>query len=495
MTTLYDVAIIGGGINGCACAADAALRGLSVVLLEQGDLAAHTSSSSTKLIHGGLRYLENYEFSMVKKSLEERQNLLKIAPHLVLPQAIVLPWQPTMRPAWLLRMGLFLYDHLSSKNTLMRSQAIKAPHDWLAPLLPDFSRGFIFYDAKTDDARLTLENALQANNHGARIYTHTTFQKATVERNIWHLDISTDTGIQHIQAKSVINTSGPWVNQVASQLGVPHLHDITLVKGSHIVVPPLYVGSHGYLLQHKDKRIIFVLPFHGYSMVGTTDVLWEDSAKKPVISDAEIAYFCELTNTIFQKKTQPTDVVSSWSGLRTLLAEEKDSVASISRDYTFKVSNKPGLAVTVYGGKLTTYRKLAAQIIDNIAPLLGNKTPCRTSNTPLPGALSEKNIPWDLYKKSMEDNYSWLPPDLLARYLRTYGTRTSLLINNCASKEDLGEHFGHGLYEQEVIFLIREEWATNTDDILWRRTKLGLFFQAGDIQKLNDWLEKTRSIV
>lgn len=484
MTTLYDVAIIGGGINGCGCAADAALRGLSVILLEQGDLASQTSSSSTKLIHGGLRYLENYEFSLVKKALEERQYLLNVAQHLVVPQPLVLPWQQGMRPAWMLRAGLFLYDHLSSKNALLHSQSIQMPHAWLAPLQQSFSRGFIFYDAKTDDARLTLENALQAEKHGARIATYARFHQARVENNIWHLEVLTEQGAEQIKAKSIINTSGPWVNQVAAKMHIPTDQSITLVKGSHIVIPALYSGEQGYLLQHEDKRIVFVLPFHGHSMVGTTDVVWNGPLEKPTIDAAEITYLCKLVNHIFQKQTQPSDVLYSWSGLRTLLSQDNTKAAALSRDYSFQISQNPGLAVTVYGGKLTTYRKLSEEILDKLAPLLNNNAACTTKSTPLPGAVTVKNNAWDDYKKTMTEKYDWLDSALLNRYLKTYGTRTSQLLASCQNMQDLGEPIGHGLYQLEVIFLMQHEWAKTWEDILWRRTRLGLLFDASEIAAL-----------
>ncbi|WBV64502.1 glycerol-3-phosphate dehydrogenase [Legionella pneumophila 130b] len=275
MDQVFDVAIIGGGINGCGCAADAALRGLSVILFEQDDLASKTSSSSTKLIHGGLRYLEHYEFGLVKKALQERQTLLNLAPHLVHSQSFVLPYLKHMRPSWLLRLGLFFYDHLSRKNHLPKSRLIHRnnKNNYFTPLKEELNRGFLFYDATTDDARLTILNAIQAKNHGASIRPHAKVTHAEVINNIWHLTIQPTKGQSYkAYAKSIINATGPWVQSIAQLTHTPIQKDITLVKGSHIIVPKLFEGNHAYFLQHNDQRVIFVIPYHGFSMIGTTDI-------------------------------------------------------------------------------------------------------------------------------------------------------------------------------------------------------------------------------
>ncbi|MFI4918986.1 MAG: glycerol-3-phosphate dehydrogenase [Legionellales bacterium] len=491
MDTIFDVAIIGGGINGCGCAADAALRGLSVVLLEKDDLAAHTSSSSTKLIHGGLRYLERYEFSLVKKALKERQTLLTVAPHLVHPQPFVLPHQKHMRPAWLLRLGLFFYDNLTRKNQLPKCQSIHRDdnNQYFTPLIKELTQGFLFYDASTDDARLTIINALQAKNNGASIRPQSTVVKTEVIDNQWQLTIQPKTGAQYkLMAKTLINAAGPWVEFIAKMTQIPNPQKMTLVKGSHIVVPKLYEGQHAYLLQHADKRVVFVIPYYGDSMIGTTDVPFNGPLEEVQISEDEITYLISLVNAYFKKKLDPKDIIDSWSGIRPLLATDGLEVKTLSRDYSFQLSTTLAPIVTIYGGKITTYRQLSEEIINQLSPFFPKIGPCKTKQSPLPGATFG-SMDFDHYVAYAKNKYQWLGKDLLERYLFNYGSCMEHFLSKCNSFESMGEQFGASLYQVEVDYLVQEEWAIDSEDVLKRRTKLILNMDAASQKKLAAYLK------
>ncbi|RUR09662.1 glycerol-3-phosphate dehydrogenase [Legionella sp. km772] len=491
MDQIFDVAIIGGGINGCGCAADAALRGLSVILFEQDDLASKTSSSSTKLIHGGLRYLEHYEFSLVKKALIERQTLLSLAPHLVHPQAFVLPYQKYMRPSWFLRIGLFLYDHLSTKNRLPHCKTIyREESAYFDPLLSEFNHGFLFYDAATDDVRLTISNALQAKNHGASIKPRAKVIKTAVSNNTWILTIQPAEGKSYqVKAKTLINAAGPWVEATAKLLNIPLQHQMTLVKGSHIIVPKLYEGKHAYFLQHQDKRVIFVIPYHGYSMIGTTDIPFNTNLDQMHISNEETDYLINLTNSYFNKKLKKTDLVYSWSGVRPLIAAREKDASSLSRDYSYEVTNKPAPMITILGGKITTYRQLAEDVIDQLKIYFPQLEPSRTQNTPLPGAKWDERSFAD-YFDFAQKKYHWLPRELLDRYLNSYGTNTELFLGSCTNLSSLGKCFGTELYQVELDYLTGYEWAKTLDDVLFRRTKLGLAMSPDAKKELEEYLNR-----
>ena len=491
MDQVFDVAIIGGGINGCGCAADAALRGLSVVLFEQDDLASKTSSSSTKLIHGGLRYLESYEFALVKKAITERQKLLDLAPHLVHAQALVLPYQKHMRPAWFLRLGLFIYDHLSRKNRLPKCKSINKKNEpnYFEPLNNSLNHGFLFYDGAADDARLTLVNALQARNYGASIRPHSTVTQAQVVNNLWQLTIQPQMGDSYtIYAKSLINAAGPWVKMVEELTHSNHQQKISLVKGSHIVVPKIYEGEHAYFLQHPDNRIIFVIPYHGYSMIGTTDVPVEGKSDKVSISLEEINYLIDLVNQYFKTKIAQEDVVYTWSGVRALLADEGKEARKLSRDYTHQFQLLPAPVVTIYGGKITTYRQLSEEVINQLAPVFPQMNPSITSITPLPGAWFE-TMNFQQYSEYAKNKYKWMDASLLHRYLHTYGCCMEKFLTHCTSEESLGKKYGSDLYQAEVDYLILEEWAQSAEDILKRRTKLDLTIDAASKKELADYLK------
>ncbi|KTC95329.1 glycerol-3-phosphate dehydrogenase [Legionella feeleii] len=492
MDQVFDVVIIGGGINGCGIAADAAMRGLSVILLEQGDLASKTSSSSSKLIHGGLRYLEYYDFALVKKALHERQLLLSLAPHLVYSLPFVLPYQQGMRPSWLLRTGLFLYDNLERKNKLPHSKLIRRNNHspYFSPLANYFVKGFLFYDCATDDARLTIANALQAKEYGASIQTRVAVTNATVQNNLWQLTAKKNSGKEErISAKVLVNATGPWVESFNKLSGIPSKFKMSLVKGSHIVVHKLYEGNHAYLLQNDDKRIIFIVPYHGYTMIGTTDVAFKGSLEEVCISTEEVNYLCNLVNNYFKCRVQRKDIINSWSGVRPLLAASGEELKALSRDYTYDCTTSPAPALTVYGGKITTYRQLALEAVNSLQeffPALGKS---RTESIPLPGSIYE-NWSYKKYTTYAREKYYWLAESIIERYLTSYGTRTELVLSGCKDMSDLGLHFGNDLYQIEVDYLQKEEWACDSDDILWRRTKLGLNFELEQKQALEDYCQQ-----
>ena len=490
MKHVFDVAIIGGGINGCGCAADAALRGLSVLLCEQDDLASKTSSKSTKLIHGGLRYLELLDFSLVKKALDERQKLLQLAPHLVRPLPFLLAHQKNMRPIWLLRLGLFLYDHLSLTNKLPRSKLIRRNQEniYFSPLAEQLNQGFLYYDCVTDDARLTLANAMQAKEHGATILPHTKLIQSEVIDNQWRLTFEPEDAPKfQIRAKAVINTSGPWVGAVSELLHIPLMHTMLLVKGSHIVIPKLYEGEHAYMLQNNDQRIVFAIPYHGYTMVGTTDVVFSGDLDNICIDPSEIDYLCAIVSQNFNNKLHKKDIIDTWSGARTLLSVAGKTPTALSRDYTYHYSKLPAPAITVYGGKITTYRQLAIHTIDQLQNIFKNLPKSRSHNTPLPGATTGK-MTFSEFKTYANQKYHWLDEATKTRYLNNYGTRTKKILSGCTEMADLGICFSPTLYQIEVDYLLKEEWASNSEDILWRRTKLGLHIDDKGKKALEDYL-------
>lgn len=543
MEEYFDLVIIGGGINGCGIAADAAIRGLKTLLIEQDDLASKTSSSSSKLIHGGLRYLEQYNFSLVKKALNERQILLQIAPHLVHPIPLMLPYKnlpwlislkplsmikslskrclgslfmreilfersefsalikktPSthledlqLRPAWLLRFGLFIYDHLSRKNKLPHTQFLRRNKhkELFSPLAKVYQKGFLFYDGMTDDARLTLSNALQATQYGAKIMTRTELIRGEAIEKHWQLHIKcAKTAKQStIKASVVINTTGPWVETLNERLGIPSHHHVSLVKGSHILLPKLYEGTHGYLLQNKDQRVVFVLPYHGLSMIGTTEVKLKEPPKTLSISPEEINYLLKSVHAYFKLKIEPSAIVFSWSGVRPLIEDKVDKPQALSREYAIHYSQSPAPCVVVYGGKITTYRQLAQEAIDSLKPLFPNLPASRTQNIPLPGSNTPEGMSYEAYIQQLKAHYSWLDETIKTRLIANYGSRIEMILSPCNTQNDLGHHFGHGLYQCEVDYLIAHEWAKNAEDILSRRTKLGLLFNDEETQELNSYV-------
>lgn len=490
MEKIIDLAVIGGGINGCGIAADAALRGLSVMLCEQDDLASKTSSQSSKLIHGGLRYLEHYDFSLVKKALIERQKLQELAPHLIHPLPFVLPHQKHLRPLWVLRLGLFLYDHLNPRNRLARSQSIhrKRQVAYFSPLKSTMSRGFLFYDCMTDDARLTLANALQAKKHGANILPQTKLVHAKAEDGHWALQLQTKShSVFQVKAKVLINATGPWLSAVQNLVQEPMQYPLLLVKGSHLVIKKLYEGEHAYVLQHDDHRIVFTIPFHGQTLVGTTELVFSGEPQCVEIEKSEIDYLLMLINQYFQQQRKACDILTSWSGLRPLLAEIGKKPSTLSRDYVFHYSQQQAPFVSIYGGKISTYRQLACDVVDHLRIVFPQLKSSLTANTPLPGACFDAMSFAD-YQTYAKEKYSWLDEKILTHYLGHYGTLTEGLLKGRANMHDLGQAFTSLLYQAEVDYLLQEEWALDSDDILWRRTKFGLSIQAEEKKHLESYL-------
>ena len=485
----FDLVIIGGGINGAACAAEAAMRGLSVLLCEKHDLAAKTSSSSSKLIHGGLRYLESYNFSLVKKSLDEQQVLLSIAPHTVHKLPIVLPHTPKHRPMWLLRLGLFIYDHLSRINTLPNCKKIsrRSNNNYFSPLLQKIKQGLLFYDCTADDARLTILNALQAKQHNAEIHTYTELTQAKNTNQQWQLTLKPQNGDEfQISCRALINASGPWLEELSKIINQPLQYALRLVNGSHIVVPRLYSGEHAYILQNSDNRIIFVIPFHGFSMIGTTEVECKAPIVDLLIEKAEIDYLCDIIAQYFKKSISIDDLIYTWSGVRPLFEHENQNMSQLSREHIIDYASNPAPLITIYGGKITTHRELAREAIQKLQSIFPHMQPHKV--LPLPGATLD-NITFQDYLKIAHNKYSWLDDQILQHYIEVYGTLTEKILKNCTRMSDLGIKFSSILYQCEVDYLINEEWAITLDDVLWRRTKLGLITTTDEQAKLQQYIK------
>ncbi|HXX83703.1 MAG TPA: glycerol-3-phosphate dehydrogenase [Casimicrobiaceae bacterium] len=477
--TVYDLAVVGGGINGTGIARDAAGRGLKVVLLEKDDLAAHTSSWSTKLIHGGLRYLEHFEFRLVAESLAEREVLLRAAPHIIEPLQFVLPHEPHLRPAWMIRAGLFLYDHLGGRRTLPASFSVDlARTEWGAGLKRKFHTGFVYSDARVDDARLVIANAIDARERGADIRTRTPLVAARRDDGLWRISTpERGGGPNELRARVLVNASGPWVKRVQDELcAAPGREGVRHIKGSHIVVPRVHRGEHAYILQNADKRIVFVIPYQGkFSLIGTTDVAVEDY-DKPQISPEEIAYLCDIAGAYLDRPPVPSDIVWSYSGVRPLYDDGSADPSAVTRDYVLKLdSGENGKAplLSVYGGKITTYRRLAEQALSELAAFFPGMKSAWTHGEPLPGGDVPRG---DLsqYRSQLAARYPILPDECREALLRRHGTRATRLLGEARTTADLGTHFGDTLYAAEIDYFVAQEWARSAEDVLWRRTKCGL---------------------
>ena len=491
LTEVYDLAVIGGGINGCGIAADAAGRGLSVFLCEQHDLAAHTSSASSKLIHGGLRYLEHHEFRLVREALGEREVLLHMAPHLVRPLRFVLPHRPHLRPAWMIRAGLFLYDHLGARHSLPGSRHLHFGPG--SPLKAEIGEGFEYSDCWVDDARLVVLNAMSAREHGAHIHTRTRCIGARRSKGLWHLHLQSEDGsLLSLRARALVNAAGPWVERVLHdalhQTSAQHLR---LIQGSHIVVPRLHDGDQAYILQNTDGRIVFVLPYqHRFSLIGTTDREYHGDPAAVRISDEEIDYLLAVVNAHFRKQLERRDIVGHFAGVRPLYDDAAGNPSAVTRDYHLELSSEHDCAplLSVFGGKLTTYRKLAEAALEQLAPFLPPMGPAWTASSRLPGAEELDSV--SKLAEELCDAHAWLSPDLARRWADSYGTRAWQLVDDVHCLMDLGENFGAGLYAREVDYLCAEEWACDADDILWRRSKLGLFLGPMQQQRLLRYLQE-----
>jgi glycerol-3-phosphate dehydrogenase len=491
----FDLLVVGGGINGAGIARDAAGRGLRVLLVEQDDLASHTSSASTKLIHGGLRYLEYYEFGLVRKALREREVLLRAAPHLIRPLRFVMPHMPNLRPAWMIRLGLFLYDHLGRRELLPPSREIDMRrHAAGMPLVDSIRRGFVYSDAWVDDARLVVLNALGAQEDGATIMTRTCLIGASREGDAWHARLQQREGTTlTVNTRAIVNAAGPWVASLLNgALGTPSRHNVRLVKGSHIVTRKLFDHDHAYIFQNPDKRIIFAIPYeHEYTLIGTTDLEFRGNAADVHISADEIGYLCESANRYFKHAITPADVVWTYSGVRPLLDEASDNPSAVTRDYHLELDAGAGRAplLSVFGGKITTFRKLAEESMDLLAVPMRTTTPSSTESKALPGG-DIPNADFNAFHGEFTGRYPWLPAALAYRYARAYGTRAGLLLAGINSPAGLGAEFGPGLYEAELVYLRDNEWACSAEDVLWRRSKLGLHVPAETASKIDAWFAK-----
>ncbi|WP_068829866.1 glycerol-3-phosphate dehydrogenase [Pseudomonas sp. BMS12] len=491
LAEIYDLAVIGGGINGVGIAADAAGRGLSVFLCERDDLASHTSSASSKLIHGGLRYLEHYEFRLVREALAEREVLLAKAPHIVKPMRFILPHRPHLRPAWMIRAGLFLYDHLGKREKLPGSNGVRFGAG--SPLKAEIARGFEYSDCWVDDARLVVLNAMAARERHAHIHTRTRCVSARRSKGLWHLHLErSDGSLLSIRARALVNAAGPWVAQfLQDDLKQKSPYGIRLIQGSHIVVPRLHDGEQAYILQNEDQRIVFVIPWlERFSLIGTTDREYQGDPAKVRISDEETDYLLKVVNDHFKQHLQRSDILHSFSGVRPLCDDESDQPSAITRDYTLSLAGAPGEAplLSVFGGKLTTYRKLAESAMELLAPSFPHLCPAWTDKAPLPGGenMGEREALVD----KLIGRFGWLDRELARRWASTYGSRTWHMLDGIQRQSELGEHLGAGLYSREVDYLRREEWAMEAEDILWRRTKLGLFMTTSQQARLRSYLQQ-----
>ena len=498
-----DVLVVGGGINGAGIARDLAGRGLTVLLCEQDDLARHTSSSSTKLIHGGLRYLEYYEFSLVKKALAERELLLKSAPHIMWPLRFVMPHDPSMRPVWMVRIGLFLYDHLAKREWLPASGTVALrSHATGAPLKPGYTRGFVYSDGWVDDARLVVLNALDAQARGATILTQTRCESARRTAKGWQATLQPAGGAPlQVQARALVNAAGPWTGEfLRERVGQTSVCSLRLVKGSHIVVKKLFDHDHAYIFQNPDKRIIFAIPYEGeFTLIGTTDVEIQGAPDAARIDADETAYLCEQASRYFARPVVPADVVWAYSGVRPLLDDASGDASAVTRDYLLEFDGGVGTAaplLTVWGGKITTFRKLAEDAADEVGRLLGEARPAWTEPAPLPGGdlrgwigtPRRPDTDFERFVSTLRSRHGWLPLALARRLARAYGARIDRVLGRAESLADLGAEVAPGLHEAEIRYLQREEWVTCADDLLWRRSKLGLHYSAAERQQVADWL-------
>ena len=493
---MFDVLVIGGGVNGAGIARDAAGRGYSVCLCEAGDLAMGTSSASTKLVHGGLRYLEFYEFNLVRKALMEREVLWRMAPHIIWPLRFVLPHHKGLRPAWFLRLGLYVYDYIGGRKLLPATRVLNLLQDEAGdPLQADFRTGFEYSDCWVDDARLVVLNARDAADKGADIRTRTKVIKAERHSGHWVIGLQDVVSSKRskVECRFLVNAAGPWVDEVLKlAMGRNDARNVRLVRGSHIVVDRLFDHERCYIFQNADDRIIFAIPYErDYTLIGTTDQDHQDGLDKIEASSQEIAYLCEAATEYFKKSITPADVVWTYSGVRPLFDDGASKAQETTRDFVVKKEGDAanGVLLNVLGGKITTYRKLAEVVLDDIEEALGARLPAWTETSTLPGGDFEPTEFAGLLERYGK-RYGFMPRGQLERLLRCYGTRAEKILGDACSIEDLGRHFGADLYQVEVDYLIRHEWARKADDILFRRTKLGIRFSKAQTKSLVSCLAK-----
>jgi glycerol-3-phosphate dehydrogenase len=498
---MYDIAIIGGGIHGCGIARDAAGRGLSVLLAEKADLASGTSSASTKLIHGGLRYLEHYAFRLVREALSERDVLLSMAPHIIRPLRFVLPHHRGLRPALLIRLGLFLYDHLGGRSSILpASKAIDLTHAPAGkPLKGSFVRGFEYSDGWVDDARLVVLNAMDARARGADIRVRTEVVSARRSGGAWHLELRDAISGRRdtAEACALVNASGAWIAETASQrIEAAPISSVRLVKGSHIVVPRLFAHDSAYIFQNADRRIVFAIPYEGdFTLIGTTDVDCAGDIGELAVSREEVDYLCGAVNAYFRAGTTPADVVWSYAGVRSLHDDGRSSAQDTTRDFVLELDGKRGEPplLSIIGGKITTYRRVAEEALRRLLPLLPRPAGLPwTRGATLPGG-DFAGADRDRLAAALAATAPFLDAATVQRLARTYGTTARAMLADARRADDLGLDFGAGLYEREVRHLVDNEWAMTADDILWRRTKLGLRMSEDGRRRLEDWLRRRAS--
>lgn len=493
---MVDLFVIGGGINGAGVARDAAGRGLSVVLAEKDDLAQGTSSRSGKLVHGGLRYLEYYEFRLVREALIEREVLLNAAPHIIWPMRFVLPHSPSDRPAWLVRLGLFLYDHLGGRKKLPGTRTLNLHRDPEgAAILDQYKKGFEYSDCWVDDARLVVLNALGAAEKGALVLTRSPAVSAVRENGAWTVTTrNARTGEERVfRAKCLVNCAGPWVSDVINNVaGTKSTRGVRLVKGSHIIVPKWWAGQNAYLVQNHDKRVIFINPYEGdKALIGTTDIPWEGRAEDVEIAETEIDYLLTCVNRYFKEKLRREDVVHAFSGVRPLFDDGKGNPSAVTRDYVFDLDEAGGAPLlNVFGGKITTFRELAERGMHKLKHIFPQMGPDWTAAAKLPGG-DMPGADYECFINSARDAFPWMPRELLQHYGRRYGTRVKDIVGAAASVEGLGRHFGSHLYEAEVRYLVEKEWAMTAEDVIWRRTKHQLHLNADQIRDFQAWFNTT----
>ncbi|MGV6871069.1 glycerol-3-phosphate dehydrogenase [Pseudochelatococcus sp. B33] len=493
-STDCDILIVGGGINGCGIARDAAGRGFSVVLAEKGDLAGGTSSASTKLIHGGLRYLEHYEFRLVREALAEREVLWRMAPHIVWPLRFVLPYHKQRRPAWLLRMGLFLYDHIGGRDLLPPTRTLDLRADPAGePLRGTFSRAFEYSDAWVQDSRLVVLNARDAYNRGAQIFTRTAVTGVQRHDDLFHVDLRNEcTGVRTRKiARLIVNAAGPWVDNVRRLIrDSTFTPRVRLVQGSHIVVPKLFDHGRCYIFQHGDQRVIFAIPYEGdFTLIGTTDRDFKGDPGDVAITPEEVAYLCEAANAYFRRTIAPADVVWSYAGVRPLYDDKASAAQEATRDYILERDEDAdgGVAIHVFGGKITTYRRLSEAVMGMVEKTLGKRAPAWTADSQLPGGDFPVSGFGHLVSR-LKGQAPDVPEKTLDRLARHYGTFALSILRNGS----LGRIFGADLGENEVRHLVESEWAMTAEDILWRRTKLGLRFNAAEAAALARHIKDVR---
>lgn len=486
---IYDIAVIGGGINGVGIAADAAGRGLSVFLCEKDDLASHTSSASSKLIHGGLRYLEHKEFRLVREALAEREVLLAKAPHIIRPMRFIMPHRPHLRPAWLIRTGLFFYDHLGKREKLLGSNNVYFKDD--SPLNSAITRGFEYSDCAVDDSRLVVLNAMHAREKGADVVTRTRCLSAQRVEGYWVVELENAQGSFKIKAKALVNAAGPWVAQFIKQdLELKSPYGIRLIQGSHIVVPKLYEGDKAFIMQNDDRRIVFAIPYlDQYTMIGTTDREYQGDPSKVQITQAETDYLLEVSNAHFKKQLTQADIIWTFAGVRPLCDDESDNPSAITRDYTLALSQEThdqAPLLSVFGGKLTTYRKLAESAMQQLKAFFPEMKGSWTATEALPGG--ENMASAEQLVNEIRAQITDVSESLAKRWATSYGSRIWNILGEAVSIDQLGLSFGHGLFAKEVDYLCRFEWVTTSEDILWRRSKLGLVFAQNEIDGLDAYL-------